>query len=74
MNQFEIVAVKRDSKGKLTDFKLNNGQELNYQEAIEMVDENQIKGVNIIHRKDKQILRSIPDGSPGNNFDNLPIF
>lgn len=74
MDQFEIVAVKRDGKGRLIDFKLNNGQELDYQKAIEMVDENQIKGVNIIHRKGKQILRSIPDGSPGNNFDNLPTF
>jgi len=74
MEQFEIVAVKRSGNGNLTNFKLNNGQELNYEETLQMVQEEKIKGVDIVSRKDKKIIRSNPDGVEGNNFGNLPTF
>jgi hypothetical protein len=74
IDQFEIVAVKRDTRGNLTNFKLNNGQELDYNQTIQMAETDKIKGVNIIHRKDRKVLRGVPDGEPGNNFDNLPTF
>jgi hypothetical protein len=74
MEQFEIVAVKRNSKGNLTNFKLNNGQELNYQQAVDMAQQGQLKSVDVYSRWGRQILRSEPDGDETNNFDNLPQF
>ena len=31
-----------------------------------------IKGVGIAHRKDSEYLKSLPDGTEGNNLSNLP--
>ena len=32
----------------------------------------EIKGVGVAHRKDSEYLKSLPDGSEGNNLGNLP--
>jgi hypothetical protein len=74
MEQFEIVAV-RYKGGKLTNFKLNNGQELDYQQAIEMGKQGQIKGIDVVDRDNGvQFIRSEPDGNLSNNLDMLPEF
>jgi hypothetical protein len=74
MEQFEIVAV-RYKGGKLTNFKLNNGQELDYQQAIEMGKQGQIKGIDVVDRASgMQFIRSQPDGNLANNLDMLPEF
>jgi hypothetical protein len=74
MEQFEIVAV-RYKDGKLSNFKLNNGQELDYQQAIEMGKQGQIKGIDVVDRKSgMQYIRSEPDGDLSNNLDMLPEF
>lgn len=74
MDQFEIVAVRHD-KGKLTNFKLNNGQELDYQQAIKMGKEGKIKGIDVVDRNNgMQFIRSTPDGNKDNNLDSLPEF
>jgi len=73
--QFEIVAVRHNGKGKLTNFKLNNGQELDYQQTIELGKSGQIAGIDVVDRKsDMQFIRSEPDGIEENNLDNLPEF
>jgi len=73
--QFEIVAVRKNGKGNLTNFKLNNGQILDYEEAISMAKNGQIREVDVLDRKSgKKILRSEPDGIEENNLDNLPEF
>lgn len=74
MDQFEVVAVKRNRKGNLTNFKLNNGQELDYEQAVEMAQQGQLKSVDVYTRYGRQILRSEADGDESNNFDNLPQF
>lgn len=74
MEQFEIVAV-RHNQDKLTHFKLNNGQELNYQKAIDMGKHGQIKGIDVVDRASgMQFIRSERDSSKENNLDNLPEF
>jgi hypothetical protein len=74
MEQFEIVAVRYKS-GKLTNFKLNNGQELDYQQAIEMGKQGQIKGIDVVDRASgMQFIRSQADGNLANNLDMLPEF
>jgi len=74
MDQFEIVAVRHD-KGKLTHFKLSNGQELDYQQAIQMGKAGQIKGIDVVDRQSgMQFVRSERDSDLSNNLDNLPEF
>lgn len=74
MEQFEIVAV-RHKRGKLTNFKLSNGQELDYQQAIEMGKQGQIKGIDVVDRDSgMQFIRSERDDTLENNLDSLPEF
>jgi hypothetical protein len=74
MEQYEIVAV-RHKQGKLTNFKLNNGQELDYQQAIDMGKQGQIKGIDVVDRDSgMQFIRSERDDTLENNLDNLPEF
>ena len=42
------------------------------QQAVDMAKQGQIAGVGIAHRGDTEYLKSIPDGSEGNNLGNLP--
>lgn len=76
MDQYEIVAVKHNSKGKLISFQLEDGTILDYNQAIEMARNGQIKNdVGVISRKSGfAFLRSKPDGIEENNLDNLPEF
>ncbi|MEN6351396.1 MAG: DUF3892 domain-containing protein [Syntrophomonas sp.] len=75
MEQFRIVAVRKDSKGNLTNFKLNNGQELNYSQATQMAQDGKIEHVDVVNRHHgKLFLRSERDGNEANNLDNLPTF
>lgn len=75
MIPLEIVAVRHDDKGKLTGFKLSNGQELDLEQAIEMGKQGLIKNIDVVDRKSgMQYIRSEPDGVAENNLDNLPEF
>ncbi|MEN6389472.1 MAG: DUF3892 domain-containing protein [Syntrophomonas sp.] len=75
MEQFRIVAVRKDNKGNLTNFKLNNGQELDYTQATQMAQDGKIANVDVVDRKHgKKFLRSERDGNEANNLDNLPTF
>lgn len=70
----KIVAVRMNQEGNITELKLDNGQQINYQQALEMVRNGDIEHVNIFHRNGREILRSEPDEDKGNNLDNLPQF
>jgi len=76
-NQLEIVAVRKNGDGDLEQVKLNNGQVVDIQTAIQMAEANQIANVNTgATRGDHphKTLRSNPDGDPSNNLSNLPTF
>lgn len=73
--QFEIVAVRHNGKSKLTNFKLNNGQDLDYNQAIDLGKSGQISSIDVVDRKSSmQFIRSEPDRIEENNLDNLPEF
>ena len=52
IEQLEIVEIKRGSEVELTSYKLNSGQEINYQEALDMARNGQIKSVDQIQKND----------------------
>lgn len=71
----KIVAVRKDSYGSLEAFKLDDGRELDYITAYDMIVDGKITGVIATTGRDNRlIIRSMPDGDPSNNLDNLPIF
>jgi len=75
MEQSEIVAVRHGSDGHLTDFQLNNGQELSYGQARAMAKDGKIKNIDVVNRKSgMDYIRSQPDGSNENNLNQLPEF
>ncbi len=75
MDQFEIVEVRHDEQGRLTRFKLSDGRELNFQQAIEMGKQGQIRNIDVVDRSSgQQFIRSERDQTEENNLDNLPEF
>jgi len=72
-----IVAVRKNGDGDLEQVKLDNGQVVDIQTAIQMAEADQIANVNTgATRGDHphKTLRSNPDGDQSNNLDNLPQF
>ena len=45
---------------------------LSKEEGVSMAKAGDIKGVGVAHRKDSEYLKSLPDGTDGNNLGNLP--
>ena len=75
MDQFEIVEVRHNEQGRLTRFKLSDGRELNFQQAIEMGKQGLIRNIDVVDRNSgRPYIRSERDGSEANNLDNLPEF
>ncbi|MGI6468373.1 MAG: DUF3892 domain-containing protein [Syntrophomonadaceae bacterium] len=75
MDQFEIVAVRHDEQGRLTQFKLSDGREINFQQAVEMGKRGQIRNIDVVDRASgRPYIRSERDGSEANNLDSLPEF
>ncbi|AQX55183.1 DUF3892 domain-containing protein [Priestia flexa] len=73
MDQF--VAVRKDDKGNLTEFKTQSGQILNYEEAMKRVASGEIEHVTTFIGKDGDTyIRSVPDHDKTNNLDSLPTF
>ena len=58
--------------GKVTGYQLSDQHIVEKSQAIEMARKGEIAGVGIAHRGDTEYLKSIPDGSEGNNLGNLP--
>lgn len=67
----EIVALVKDS-GKVTGYKLSDGQIVDKTEGVAMAKQGDITGVGVATNQGNEYLKSIPDGSENNNLGNLP--
>ncbi|SHJ54313.1 Protein of unknown function [Anaerocolumna jejuensis DSM 15929] len=67
----EIVALVKES-GKVSGYKLSDGQILNKEEGVEAAKQGDIKGVGVATRKGNEYLKSLPDGREDNNLSSLP--
>ena len=70
-----FVDVQKNGDGDLTAFQTNSGRVMNYQEALQAVQNGEIAGVNAFKGRDGDTyIRGDADGDPTNNLDNLPMF
>ena len=67
----EIVGLVKSS-GKISGYQLSDGSIVSKEDGVSMAKAGDIKGVGIAHRKDSEYLKSLPDGTEGNNLSNLP--
>lgn len=67
----EIVGLVKSS-GRISGYQLSDGSTVTKEEGVSMAKAGEIKGVGVAHRKDSEYLKSLPDGSEGNNLGNLP--
>lgn len=67
----EIVALVKTS-GKVTGYKLSDGNVVDKQEGVELARQGDIKGVGISNRNGSEYLKSLPDHAEDNNLGNLP--
>lgn len=67
----EIVGLVK-SGGKITGYRLSDGNTVSKEEGVSMAKSGEIRGVGIAHRKDSEYLKSLPDGTEGNNLSSLP--
>lgn len=67
----EIVGLVKSS-GKISGYQLSDGSIVSKEDGVSMAKNGDIKGVGIAHRKDSEYLKSLPDGTEGNNLSNLP--
>lgn len=75
MDKHKIIKVKKNGDGDITDVQLENGEVHRIKEAIAMVKNDQISGVNVGTAKNgREFLRSNPNGNQEDNLDNLPSF
>ncbi|MBG9734048.1 DUF3892 domain-containing protein [Paenibacillus alvei] len=76
MSQREsFVAVQKNGDGDLTSFQTSAGRILNYEQALQAVQNGEIAGVNAFKGRDGgTYIRGDADGDPSNNLDNLPSF
>ncbi|MCX7748733.1 MAG: DUF3892 domain-containing protein [Clostridia bacterium] len=71
----KIVKVKKNEDGDITDVMLNDGNIFSINQAIEMVKNGMIEGVNVGHAKNgRAYLRSNPNDTQEDNLDHLPTF
>jgi len=75
MNHAEIIKVRKNSDGDITDVMLDNGNVYSINEAITMARDGLIAGVNVGRAKNgREYLRSEPNGTENDNLDRLPTF
>ena len=70
-NAKEIIGLVK-SGGKITGYQLSNGETVSKEKGVSMAKAGEIQGVGVAHRKDSEYLKSLPDGTDGNNLGNLP--
>lgn len=58
--------------GKVTGYRLSDNSILEKGQAVQLARQGGISGVGIAHRGDTEYLKSIPDGTEGNNLSSLP--
>lgn len=70
-----VVAVQKNSDGDIAKFKLDNGQVIEYWEAINGAQDGSIDNLIAQSGRDgSMIVRSKPDGDSSNNLDSMPTF
>lgn len=67
----EIVGLVK-SGGSISGYQLSDGSTVSKEQGVFMAKSGDIKGVGVAHRKDSEYLKSLPDGTEGNNLSNLP--
>ena len=67
----DIVGLVKSS-GRVTGYQLSDGRTVSKQEGVALAKAGEIGGVGIAHRGDTEYLKTIPDGTEGNNLSNLP--
>ncbi|MDF1493994.1 DUF3892 domain-containing protein [Caproiciproducens sp. CPB-2] len=70
-NARSITGLVKES-GRVTGYQLSDNTVLDKAQAVQLARQGGIAGVGIAHRGDTEYLKSIPDGSDGNNLSNLP--
>lgn len=71
----KITHVRRNDQGDITAVKLDDGQELTLEQAVEMAASKQIEDISVGHSKfGVPYLRTYPNGTDDDNLDNLPSF
>lgn len=71
----KIIKVRKNSEGDITDVMLENGNVYSIDEAILLVKDHIIDGVNVGKSKNgREYLRSNPNGDDSDNLDSLPTF
>lgn len=74
-NKAKIVKVKKNPDGDITDVMMDNGNVYSIDEAIMMVSDHLVEGVNVGRaRNGREYLRSNPNDDESDNLDNLPEF
>ena len=58
--------------GKVTGYELSNGAIVSKADGIALAKSGDIKNVGVATRNGNEYLRTLPDGSEGNNLGNLP--
>lgn len=72
---YEVVAVRHDSNGNISDFQLDDGTEVDYANMLKLVNNGQVIGVEAVQNQTGAFsIRSRVDGDPDNNLSNLPTF
>lgn len=75
METADIIKVRKNSEGDITDVMLVNGNVYSINEAIMMAKDGLLQGVNVGRAKNgREYLRSDPNGKVSDNLDNLPTF
>ncbi|WP_242972975.1 DUF3892 domain-containing protein [Anaeromicrobium sediminis] len=75
MEQREIIKVRKDSNGNITDVMLSDGSECTMDQAISMAKEGLIDGVHVTKpREGKEHLRTNRNATDGDNLDSLALF
>lgn len=60
------------SSGRVTGYQLSNGEIVSKEQGVALAKQGEINGVGVATRNGSEYLRTLPDGSEGNNLSNLP--
>ncbi|MBQ9986976.1 MAG: DUF3892 domain-containing protein [Erysipelotrichales bacterium] len=70
-----FVAVRKNGKGNIVEFKSSTGKVYDYEMAKEAIEQGNIEGCMLFTGRDgKQHIRTVRDDDPSNNLDNLKEF
>ena len=71
----QITNVKRDGRGVIREYKLDDGRIIDTDQAVDMVESGELQGYDIaVAKNGKKSIKSKPDATEENNLRNLPNF